>query len=63
VRGFKGIVTKRLNELRQSYGVPVWQRNYYEHIIRSECDYEEIANYIYYNPEGWENDAEFSSSV
>jgi len=36
VAGFKSIVTKRINALRGTPGARVWQRNYYEHIIRTE---------------------------
>jgi len=31
----------------------IWQRNYYEHIIRDEKDYENIWQYIEYNPDKW----------
>ena len=34
----------------------IWQRNYYEHIIRDENDYMRIAEYIINNPITWEND-------
>ena len=33
-----------------------WQRNYYEHIIRDQRAYEEIAAYIIENPINWRND-------
>lgn len=33
-----------------------WQRNYWEHIIRNENDYQRIAQYIIYNPKNWDND-------
>jgi len=49
VRGFKIGVTKQL-------GYSVWQRNYWEHIIRNEQSYQRIANYIINNPKNWEND-------
>jgi putative transposase len=39
-------------------GFPVWQRNYHEHIIRNQQDYQNISNYIVNNPLNWENDAE-----
>ena len=39
----------------------VWQRNYYEHIIRNENSLEKIRNYIYNNPGGWLNDIENST--
>lgn len=35
------------------YGRNIWQYRSYDHIIRSEKDYEEHANYIYYNPFRW----------
>ena len=62
VRAYKSAVTKQINLLRQTPGEAVWQRNYYEHIIRSEKDYEAIANYIYDNPLYWEKDDENQSS-
>lgn len=54
VRGFKAAVTTRINTLLCTPGQPVWLRNYYEHIIRSEKDYENIVNYIYLNPLNWD---------
>jgi len=36
VRSFKSAATKRINELRHSPGEPVWQRNYYDRVIRSD---------------------------
>lgn len=58
IRGFKGAVTTRINTNRDLKGVPVWQRNYFEHIINSEHDYENIVNYIFLNPINWEIDSE-----
>ena len=34
----------------------LWQRNYWEHIIRNENAYQQIAQYIVNNPQKWEND-------
>lgn len=34
IRSFKSAVTKRINVIHKSPGAPVWQRNYYEHIVR-----------------------------
>lgn len=56
--GFKSAVTKRLNELRHTPGAPVWQRNYYEHVIRDENDLNSIREYIHYNSLKWADDAE-----
>lgn len=47
---FKSVVTKRINQLRQAPTNPVWQRNYYEHIIRNEKSLAEIRQYIISNP-------------
>ncbi len=58
VRGFKGATTKRINRIRQFPGEPVWQRNYYEHIIRDEFDLWRIREYIIGNPLSWDSDHE-----
>jgi Transposase and inactivated derivatives len=55
---FKMNTAKAINLLRQTPGVPVWQRNYYEHIIRSEHEYQTIEAYIANNPLNWLTDAE-----
>ena len=34
----------------------VWQRGFYDHVIRNQNDYEQIANYIYLNPTRWQAD-------
>jgi REP element-mobilizing transposase RayT len=46
VRGLKAAVVRRA-------GAPIWQRNYYEHIIRSDADLERIRRYIVENPQRW----------
>lgn len=56
VRGFKSSVTKRIRELLSDSGLKVWQRNYYEHIIRNEIDLHNIRQYIANNPLKWEID-------
>ena len=53
IAGYKAAVTTRINALRHVRGEPVWLRNYYEHIICTEKEYENIANYIYDNPANW----------
>ena len=58
VRGFKSSVTTRINTLRGTPGTPVWQRNYFDRVIRSDREYEEIAAYIANNPANWLTDAE-----
>jgi len=58
VRGFKSAVTTRINILRGTPGTPVWQRNYFEHIISTDREYETIAAYIANNPSNWNMDNE-----
>ena len=53
IAGFKSAVTKRINILRMSRGFPVWQRNYYEHIVRDEDDMNRIREYVVNNPVRW----------
>ncbi len=58
IRSFKSAVTKRVNELRGTPGIAVWQRNYYEHIIRNEESLNRIREYILTNPMRWMLDRE-----
>ena len=55
---FKMNSAKRINELRGSPGVPVWQGNYFEHIIRNDKSLERIRDYIAANPQRWHLDKE-----
>jgi REP element-mobilizing transposase RayT len=55
---FKSLTTKRINALRGTPGAAVWQRNYYEHIIRDERSLQQIRRYILENPQRWEQDSE-----
>ena len=56
VRLFKSTVTKQINQIRQTLGIPVWQRNYYEHIIRNDDELNKIREYIINNPLTWKTD-------
>jgi REP element-mobilizing transposase RayT len=56
VRTFKSAVTKRINEHRATPGATVWQRNYYEHVIRATDDLDRIREYIVTNPARWTED-------
>ena len=53
VRLYKSTTTKRINILRGTPGMPVWQRNFYEHIIGSETELHAIRRYIRENPLRW----------
>jgi REP element-mobilizing transposase RayT len=58
VRSFKSAATRRINELRSTPNIHVWQHNYYEHVIRNETDLDEIREYITNNPLKWDLDSE-----
>ena len=38
----------------------IWQRGFHDHIIRDQCDYEEISKYISENPLRWHYDKLYS---
>lgn len=50
VQNFKSVTGKRINQVRRTPGMRVWQRNYYEHVVRDEQDLENIRRYIRDNP-------------
>jgi putative transposase len=56
VQNFKSVSTRRINQIRRTPGTPVWQRNYYEHIIRDEAALQTIRQYIHNNPATWVED-------
>ena len=58
VRLFKSTTTKQINKIRYSPGLPIWQRGYYEHIIRNDKDLNNIRDYIINNPLKWMEDKE-----
>ena len=46
IAAYKASVSRR-------WGTPVWQRSFYDHVIRNRQDYEEIWQYIANNPQKW----------
>jgi len=58
IGAFKTTSTKAINLLRDSPGVPVWQRNYYERVIRNEDELNRVRQYILDNPANWDEDVE-----
>ena len=58
LQNYKSVTTRRINALRGTSGNPVWQRNYYEHIVRDESELDRIRQYIVENPAKWQNDQE-----
>jgi putative transposase len=63
VRAFKSFSARRINEYRNTPGVPVWQRNYYEHIIRDDRSLNAIRQYIHSNPQNWKYDRNNPSAL
>jgi len=58
IRSFKSAVTRRIRRDARASRLCIWQRGYYEHVIRSNADLDEIRRYIAENPAKWETDAE-----
>jgi REP element-mobilizing transposase RayT len=49
---------KRINNVRSSRGVAVWQRSFHDQIIRNEQHLDNVRAYITNNPARWHDDAE-----
>jgi putative transposase len=56
IRGFKTFSAKAINTERNLRGIPVWQRNYYERIIRNQLEFDRVRQYIINNPRNWDTD-------
>jgi putative transposase len=56
IRGFKTFSAKAINKERGLRGVTVWQRNYYDRIIRNELELDRVRQYIINNPLNWDTD-------
>ncbi len=46
-----------------AYFITIWQRNYYEHIIRNEPEHQAIQDYIRMNPLNWASDQDYPSNI
>ena len=56
IRGFKTFSARQINRARKQQGISVWQRDYYEHIIRDEIELDRTRVYIINNPQNWQID-------
>ena len=63
VGAFKTVMTKQFNRAHGTKGRPIWQRNYYEHIIRDGNELARIRKYILDNPAQWAFDRENPMAV
>ena len=58
IQNFKSITSRQFNRINGKSNVKLWQRNFYDHIIRNEESLNRIREYIIYNPLKWEFDKE-----
>ena len=64
VGSFKAAVTRTIGDLARGDvtftlpGLPLWQRNYYEHILRDDAQLDRARRYILENPARWAEDPE-----
>lgn len=58
IRTFKSISSRQINKVRDNLGYAVWQRGYYDRIIRDDGELNRIRTYIEGNPENWQTDEE-----
>ncbi|WP_157850594.1 transposase [Chloracidobacterium thermophilum] len=58
IRQFKTFSARRINEHQGTPGIAIWQRNYYEHIIRNREALHRIRQYVLDNPRRWASDRE-----
>jgi len=56
IAGFKSSCTSRINTLRHTRGLPVWERDYYERIIENDEESDGLYEYIEANPSNWHTD-------
>ena len=51
IQNFKSVSTRKINHARRQPGGKVWQRNYYERVIRGEAELNQVRQYIQMNPQ------------
>ncbi len=56
IRSYKSFSARSVNHLQKTPGTPVWQRDYYDHIIRNDTDLKNVWQYIDTNPQSWQED-------
>jgi putative transposase len=62
VRAFKSTSAIEVNRQLSRSGQPLWQRNYFEHIIRDEDELNRVRRYIDENPLRWSMDEEIPAT-
>jgi hypothetical protein len=56
IQNFKSISAQQINRRCQPNTIKIWQRNYYEHIVRNEESLQRLRQYIQNNPLSWQED-------
>jgi putative transposase len=56
IGAFKTVSTKEINKIMRIPGRRIWQRSFYEHVIRNEAELNSRREYIMNNPLKWELD-------
>ena len=56
INQFKGAASK-------SAGKPLWQKGYYDHVIRDEAEYRQIGSYIEHNAAKWKSDDYYTAAL
>ncbi len=63
IRGFKSRSARQINNLLGSAGIPVWQRGFYDRIIRNPAELDLIRRYITENPTRWAADEKYPPNI
>ena len=63
IGAFKTVSAKQINSMRSISGQPIWQRNYYERIIRNDDELNRVREYVMNNPMQWHLDTENPEGV
>jgi len=58
VGSFKSAAARSINRVRGTLGEPVWQRGYYERVVRDERELDALREYVLNNPASWDDDPE-----
>lgn len=60
IGAFETVSTKKINQIRGTQGAKLWQRDFWDHIIRNETELNRIRQYIRHNPMNWQSDSLFT---
>jgi putative transposase len=63
VRAYKSAVTYAINAVQNMHGAVLWQKNYYEHVIRNDRALNNIRRYIVNNPFRWQLDRDSAQNI